>query len=520
MALALATTTVLTVGCGSSSSTPSAQGSGAVIPLLRVGATNLGSTLDPTRNVGSTWIDDLALDTLMKFGPNSQLEPNLATSVTHPNPVTYVYHLRHGVKFWNGDPLTATDVAYSLNYVRGPNSDAAYVFPAVKSITAADPYTVVVTLPAPDPSWVYTPAENFTGIFEAKVAEAHKGSFGQPGTLVMGSGPWEVDSFDPTTGAELSANPHWWGGKVPVARISVTEYANDTSMALAFRAGEIDLTAQLSNAKDFAATSGAKLITTPSCENGFLTMNTQTAPWNDVRVRQAAAYALNRSDIIAAAGGSATPIYTFITPAALSSVASQSQVSQLLGSLNQYPYNLAKAKQEMAQSAYPHGVSTTIQAWSDGNDLNVAQVISAELAKIGISARVKEVTLPAAEADGTGPASQRPSSFWAGGCITPDVSGYDFYLGSSNLAAGEWNEADWAPPAVDRLLAEGTTTDNPATRFAAFSGIVRQMSADVPYVPLYLQDVSVAISSKFTYPDYNFWNFLSNAYALGIKPAS
>jgi ABC-type transport system substrate-binding protein len=156
-------------------------------------------------------------------------------------------------------------------------------------------------------------------------------------------------------------------------------------------------------------------------------------------------------------------------------------------------------------------------AWTLDNDVNIAQVISAELAKVGINARVKAVTLAAAEVTATGPAGKRPASFWGGGCITPDVSGYDFYLGSANLASGQWNEAAWAPPAVDRWLAEGTTTDDRAARFAAFCGIVRQMSADVPYVPLYLQDVSVAISSKFSYPGYSFWYYLANAYALGIK---
>jgi peptide/nickel transport system substrate-binding protein len=70
-------------------------------------------------------------------------------------------------------------------------------------------------------------------------------------------------------------------------------------------------------------------------------------------------------------------------------------------------------------------------------------------------------------------------------------------LGSANTKAGQWNEADWAPPEVDRLLSAGTTTDDPARRFAAFSDIVRQMSAAVP---LYLHDVSVALSGKFSDP--------------------
>ena len=73
-------------------------------------------------------------------------------------------------------------------------------------------------------------------IFEAKFAEDHKGTFGKPGTLVMGTGPWIVDSLDPTTGAEFSANPHWWGGKVPIQHISYKIFATETSLASAMRA--------------------------------------------------------------------------------------------------------------------------------------------------------------------------------------------------------------------------------------------------------------------------------------------
>ncbi len=102
-----------------------------------------------------------------------------------------------------------------------------------------------------------------------KFAEAHKGAFGQPGVLVMGTGPWEVDTLDPTTGAELSANPNWWGGKVPIQHISVKFFNNETSEALAFRAGEIDLDDSVTDPRSFAATSGAKLLTARSCNNAF-----------------------------------------------------------------------------------------------------------------------------------------------------------------------------------------------------------------------------------------------------------
>ena len=293
--LFVATSALLSVSFVPSAGPASASGTSATIQLLREGLPESEPTLDITKNIDASELDQLSLDTLMKFGPEGQVEPNLASSVSQPNQVTYVYHLRQGVKFWGGNELTAADVAYSLNYDRRPGSLVAFSFTSVKSIEATGPYTVAVTLTHPDASWQYTPAEISSEIFEMKFAEAHKGTFGDPGVLLMGTGPWEVDSLDPTTGAELTANPHWWGGEVRVQHISFTFFSNETSEALAFRAGEIDLDPSVISPRSFASTSGAKLLTTPSCGIGFFIMNTKTPGWDDVHVRRAVAYALDRT---------------------------------------------------------------------------------------------------------------------------------------------------------------------------------------------------------------------------------
>jgi peptide/nickel transport system substrate-binding protein len=331
------------------------------------------------------------------------------------------------VKFWDGDPLTASDVAFSLNYLHSPGSEMLPSFsPNVKSVTATGPYTVVVALKQPDATWQYDPTS--LGIFEKKFYEAHKATFGEPGTLIMGSGPWEIDSLDPTTGAQLSANPNWWGGKVDIQQITVKFFYNSTTEALAFRAGALDFDPLIVGPKSFAASSGANILNAPSCTGNSFAMNTQTSGWDDVHVRRAVAYALNRTDIMAGNGGYATPMYTMITGPELLTIASPAQVSALMASLDLYPYSLTRAKQEMAESAYPHGFE------------------------------------------------------------------------------------------VDKLLNEGVDNTNRAVRFAAYSALLRMLSTDVPYVPLYLQDASAAISSKFTFPGFNQYS-TQGAYALDIRPA-
>jgi peptide/nickel transport system substrate-binding protein len=486
----------------------------ATTPLLTVGLPFSVASLDPTK-YGASQIDQFALETLLQFGPDGQLEPNLATSVAQTSPVTYVYHVRQGVKFWDGDELTAADVAYSLNHERAPGS-FSFGFGSVKSITATSPFTVLVTLTHPDASWQYTP----TGaeIFEMKFAEANKGTFGHPGVLVMGTGPWETNSLDPTTGAELSANPDWWGGKVPIQHISFKFFSDDTSEALAFRAGEIDLDPFILGQADFASTSGAKLLSTPSCASGYFSMNTEAARWNDVHVRRAVAYALNRQDIIRANGGYASPNYTLIPPQMMRTVASQSQVDALLRSIPLYQYNLAKARQEMAESSYPHGFTAPLEEYTSGDAINVSQVIVAELDAIGIKLQVRQNTLDAWSALVVGPASKRPTVYSYSGCENPDVSWYTYLLGSWNTVQGEYNIADYAPPVVDGLINAGIATTNPAKRFAVYSKLLQNIAINVPYISLFIQDTSIALSSRFSFPGYNQYA-LDDDYALDIKPA-
>jgi peptide/nickel transport system substrate-binding protein len=520
--LAVAAAVTLAAGCTSGPAGPSESRTSATIPLLRIGDGFSISSVNPTALTDNASITQLTLETLLTFGPGGRLEPSLATSWTQASPVTWVYHLRRGVRFWDGHQLTAADVVYSLNYERAPGSGDAIFMPTVKTVTAAGPYTVVVTLTHPDASWQYVPATLGTPIFEKSFAEAHKATLGKPGVLIEGTGPWKIDSLDPTAGAQLSANPHWWGGRVPIQHISFTFFSSETSEALAFRAGEIDLDPAIVNPSSFAATSGAKLLTTPGCQGGLFSMNTMDAPWNDVHVRRAVAYALNRTAIIAANGGYASPAYTLISPQELRTIASPTQVASLLNSIPLYPYNVAKARQEMSESRYPHGFSTTLVEYTGlGEAVNESEAIAAELRQIGINAQIREMSLNAWYTLADGPASKRPPLFSLSGCITPDVSGaVSLLLGSWNLATGGTNTAAYAPPQVDTLLNAGIATTDPAKRFAVYSKLLQRLANDVPYVPLYLSATGIALSSRFTYAGLSYFPLSDGDYALHIRPAA
>src|SRR5207249_1496910 len=128
---------------------------------------------------------------------------NLARSVSRPTSATYDYHLRRGVKFWDGSELTADDVANAINYQRHPSSEGTNgALTSVKSVKALNRYTVRVTLKHPDAGWPYV----FTHagfVWEKRFQDDHRTTFGQPGSLVMGTGPYQIEKLDPTQGAEF-----------------------------------------------------------------------------------------------------------------------------------------------------------------------------------------------------------------------------------------------------------------------------------------------------------------------------
>jgi len=495
--------------------------SSASIPVLNVGLLGSVSNLDPSRAIGGAnnylWF---TYDGLMKIDKDGALHPWLAKQVKHPNPNTWIYVLRKGVKFWDGDEMTSADVANALNYYRFPKSQTAFLFRSVRNVTAVDRYTVKVDLKHPDATWKYTPAF-MSFIFEKRYADAHSGQWGKPGTPPMATGPWKVASLaDPTRGAEFLANDKYWGGRPSIRRISIKFFSDETSEALAMRSGDIDV-AFPNNSKAFAATSGAKVSRQSTCALGLLSMNTNVAPWNDVHVRRAVAYAVNRAGIGNALGGDVTP-EQFIIPKQMwgATGVKATELNKLYKSLPTYSYDLGKARRELAQSKYPNGFSaSTVTTSGVGAAAAAAQVISADLAKIGIKLDIKNVPFAQWVAYFFGPRSDIGIFMTGSGCATPDPSWYSgTFLSSANARTGSTNIADYKSSRIDALLKAGQTADTPSKRLAAYAAVLKAVQTDVPYVAYYTVNRSTALSNKVTWPSVHQYSIgTGSPWPLDIK---
>jgi peptide/nickel transport system substrate-binding protein len=516
MKVGLITLAILAVGAVLATGSASGSGSRAeqTIPVLRVGILGALPTMDIARSQSSGSITSLALEKLLDIAPDFKtLRPQLAARWKQTSSSTYDYELRRGVRFWNGNELTAADVANAMNYARFPGSQVALAFPTVKSIRAIGRYKVRITLKHRDASFKWNVGRFQAQVFEQKFGDEHKGTLGRPGVLTMGTGPWKIDSLDPTRGVELSANDRYRGGRPHIRRISVKFFSDATSMALAFRAGEIDVAPNIENPRAFEATAGANVVSGPSCRVATVSMNTRVAPWNDVHVRRAVAHALNRADLIRASGGNATPVDTLIPPVHLEAIAPKAQVARVLKSLPKYPYNPARARQELAQSAHAPGFKTTLVTHPALS--SIGQAIVAQLRAVGIDAELSVVPV------GTwvgqiGSPDRRPFTFLASGCSTPDPSFYTYLLGSNNLKQGGFNIANYAPPAVDQHIRSGVQTTNPVKRLDAYAKLLRRLAVDVPYVALWNQQSNLAISPRFTWPTFNDV-YYQRTWALEIK---
>jgi peptide/nickel transport system substrate-binding protein len=333
----------------------------------------------------------------------------------------------------------------------------------------------------------------------------------------MGTGPWKVESYDPTRGAELVANDSYWGGRPQIRRISIKPFLSMTSEALAFRAGEIDVGLGVTDGRSWEATTGTKLERTTRCmgTGSRLQLQSGAGPTSDVHVRRAIAYALNHDDLITAAGGFAKPYYSIITPETFYTLAPKKDVDAMLKRLPQYRYSLAKARQEMAQSAYPNGFKMELGIWPGNVPVAVSQALGPMLKPIGID--VQLTTGGNFFAELVGPPNGRPNYFDNAACNNPDPGRLNFlYDMKKDGTAQRFNFGNYTNSALPGLV-EGTQTAPRAKRLAAFEKLYTRVMNDVPYIPIWKPEQPFAISNRFTWPTYDFLSY-ARPWALEIKP--
>ncbi|HEV2426825.1 MAG TPA: ABC transporter substrate-binding protein, partial [Acidimicrobiales bacterium] len=262
-------------------------------------------------------------DDLLRLTPTYGIAPGIATSWKYSNPTTVVFQIRHGVKFWDGHTLTATDVAYSmlrnLNPKDAPVNGAYYQY--VTSITATNPYEVTVKLSHPNELFVKEMATISGAIAEKAYLVKEGAKFGTAAGGVMCSGPYELTKWNPGNDIILTANPHYWDPAytAKIHQITVKFIVNSSTLTSALLSG------QVAGAYGVPATSYPELKTTSAGTLYFgssltiteLAPTTTSGPIGNVKIREALSLALDRSAIARVVyGGAAAPNLALTPPTA------------------------------------------------------------------------------------------------------------------------------------------------------------------------------------------------------------
>jgi peptide/nickel transport system substrate-binding protein len=485
------------------------EGTDATIPSFTWAVNAAIPTLDIATGFFEPGIQvmSLGLEGLVSVDSEFAVQPRLAASWSQPDPLHYVYKIRPGVQFWDGTPLTAEDVVWSMARHADPKvaSQIATYYGRVKSIeaTAADEVTIALT--EPDPAFQYVPAWSF--VTPKGYSERLGSKLGVAGGQVntMGTGPYRITKFDSDTGATLMHNEGYWGEKARIEQVKVEVIPDPNNLRLAIQAGEIEGSTGLSlgSLRDFERISTIGLDFPPPLTVYFLAFDVTREPWSDVHARRALAHAADLQGYAKAfLGDAGIPAQALPSIAQWSDLAPPARVKEIYAQIPQYPYDLEAAKDELAQSSTPGGFSTTIQYPSGESELGRALVsLSESLKGIGIELDVKEV--PAAKWLADVYAHSQPATAVSLNPTTPDPTNYMMLVyPSANAAKNNFNFANYKNPQVDRLLREQAKETDKEKRASLIGEVLKISGEDLPYLPLWWQAVPLALHKKYVYEGF------------------
>ncbi|MHB8382068.1 MAG: ABC transporter substrate-binding protein [Candidatus Binataceae bacterium] len=421
-------------------------------------------------------MNELVFDSLVKVARAGEFTGDLAESFERPDPVTLIFHLKHGIRFSSGRELTARDVKFTYDSILAPGSMSAKRAGMIElaSVTATDDYTVTMTTRHP-----YAPAPEIAmqGIVpEGTPLPANNIAAGPPGT-----GPFEMLSYRRDESVILARNPYRAAPPDSAREILFKVVPDPTVRALELAEGICDLSENNIEATVLpwlAAHQKLEVSNTAGTTYKYLAFNFRDPRLRDLRVRRAIAYSIDRAAIVSSMlHGTARIATGMLTPESWA----------YDGDVATYGYDAPAARRLLDEAGYPadsRGMrDLRFEYKTTPEGARLAEVLQAMLKRVGIQLDVRTLEWATYYGDIQRGNFQLTSLQWVG--IEDPNYYYMVFDSAMTPPHGSTNRGDYSNPQMDALVEAGQRTIDPAARKKIYARVQKLAADDLPYVSLW-----------------------------------
>jgi peptide/nickel transport system substrate-binding protein len=480
----LATIALLaTVGCRSTARDPN-----TVVFLIESSPANLDPRIGT--DAQSQRIDALLFDGLVSRNASFQFTPALAERWEQPDPLTLTFHLRDGVRFHDGRPMTARDVVWTINSMRSGAviSPKANAYASVQSIETPDARTVTFHL---------NHADNFllTNLSTGAIGIIPEGSGREFWRHPVGTGPFRFVNQLIDQDVVIERNPLSWSAvpKIERVRFAIVPDAITVALELEKGSGDVAINSLPMDALSvLAKRPSLQIEDTGGTEIQYLAFNVRDPLLNDARVRQAIAFAIDRKLIIETLlRGHARPAVSLLP---------MSHWAWTDG-VERYDYNPARAERLLDGAGHPRGSNgvrfhLAMKTSTDEDTRLLAAVLQQQLAKIGIVLELRSYEFATFYSDVTRGAFQIYSLRWIGGNEQPDIFSYAF--STARFSPKGANRGHYSNAKLDALLDDAAASNDSTRRRADYVEAQQILAHDLPALNLWYKDTVIVHNRRLT----------------------
>jgi len=435
-------------------------------------------------------IGELIYDPLVRKDDRFKLQPWLATSWDRPDSLTWVFHLRGGVRFHDGKVMTAEDAAWSIESMTNGALISAKggAFADVASVTVRDPLTLVVVTKKPSESLLFNLSDGLFGVVE-------RGAGRDEGLHPVGTGPFKFESQLQDKDVVVDRNDSYWAGAPKIERVQFEVVPDNLTAALELKKGSGDVESNFITLDMVHALQGKPGIvveSAPGARVDYANFNVNDAALHDKRVRQAIACAIDKEALIAALWRGHAEKAETLLPAEHWAAAAEAE-------LPRYPHDVERAKRLLdAAGLKPDkdGIRLrfTLKTSTDETTRLEAQAIQAQLREAGIALTLRPAEFGTFYADITKGAFQMYMLRWIGSNEDPDIFRYAYATASAPPKGA--NRGRYSNAMVDELLKAASTETDEAARRREYVQVQQILADELPGIPLWYPDNVVVHSAR------------------------